>query len=142
MHGWATINAGLNLCSAILALAGFFWIRRGQVNRHRLFMLGAFLASAAFFISYVIYHSMVGATPFPGQGIWRPVYFFILISHTLLACGVVPLVLVSLFRALRQDFSRHRKIARWALPIWIYVSVTGVIIYVMLYHLFSASTKR
>jgi uncharacterized membrane protein YozB (DUF420 family) len=99
-------------------------------------MLGAVIASAAFFVSYAIYHAHAGATKFAGTGWVRPVYFAILISHTVLAAVIVPMALVTLVRALRGDFARHRAIARWTLPLWLYVSVTGVLIYLMLYHWF------
>ena len=101
-------------------------------------MIGAFVTSTLFLISYLVYHYHHGATRFPGQGIARVLYFAILSTHTILAAAIVPLVFITFSRALRRKFDRHRKIARWTLPIWLYVSVTGVIVYLMLYHLFRA----
>jgi putative membrane protein len=101
-------------------------------------MILAFCSSAIFLISYVIYHARVGSVHFQGQGWIRPVYFSLLGTHTVLAAAIVPLALITLTRALREQFDRHRRIARWTLPIWLYVSVTGVVIYFMLYHLYAA----
>jgi putative membrane protein len=112
-------------------------IRRRKIQAHRTFMISAFICSTAFLISYVIYHIRVGNVHFLGQGWIRPVYFTLLISHVLLAAAIVPLALITLSRALREKFDKHKRIARWTLPIWLYVSVTGVIIYVMLYHLYA-----
>jgi len=132
---WPTVNAALNLASAFLLLAGYRFIRRRAVNAHRACMLGAVTSSLLFLISYVIYHAIHGATPFPKSGVIRAFYFTILISHTVLALVILPMVLVTLTRALRGEYARHRQIARRTLPLWLYVSVTGVAIYVMLYHL-------
>jgi len=132
------INATLNGTSAVLIATGRVLIRRGQVAAHRAFMIAAVVCSSAFLVSYLWYHAHVGSVHFRGQGVARPVYFAILISHTLLAAVVVPLVIVTLVRGLRARFDRHRAIARWTYPIWLYVSVTGVVIYVMLYHLYAA----
>lgn len=129
-----TLNAALNATSAVLLTAGFVFIRRRRIGAHKACMLSAFATSTLFLVSYLYYHWQVGATPFEGVGWTRPVYFAILISHTVLAAAVVPLVLVTLYRALRERFDRHRAIARWTLPIWLYVSVTGVVVYLMLYH--------
>ncbi len=129
-----TLNAALNATSAVLLALGFAFIRRGRWKVHRAFMLSAFATSTAFLVSYLYYHAQVGTTPFAGQGWVRPVYFTILLTHTVLAVAVVPLALVTLARALRARFDRHRRIARWALPLWLYVSVTGVVVYLMLYH--------
>ena len=131
-----TLNAILNATSAVCIVSGFLFIRRKRVNAHRACMITAVIASAFFLVSYLYYHAQVGSVPFQGQGWIRPVYFTILISHTVLAVVIVPLVLVTLTRALRGRFDRHRQIARWTLPIWLYVSVTGVIVYWMLYHLY------
>lgn len=130
-----TLNAALNATSALLVTTGYTFIRRGRVRAHKACMIAAFATSTAFLASYLYYHAQVGATSFGGQGWIRPVYFTILISHTFLAATVVPLVLVTLYRAVRERFERHRAIARWTLPIWLYVSVTGVVVYLMLYHL-------
>ena len=134
------INATLNGASAVLIATGRGLIRRGNVAAHRAFMIAAVVCSTAFLACYVWYHVHMGmgSVRFQGQGIARPVYFAILISHTLLAVVVVPLVIITLVRALRARFDRHRAIARWTYPIWLYVSVTGVVIYVMLYHLYAA----
>lgn len=128
-----SLNAGLNATSAFLIILGFVLIKQGAWTGHALCMCSALATSTLFLISYLIYHAFHGATPFPGQGWIRPVYFTILISHTLLAVAIVPLVLVTLIRALKSQFARHVKIARWTFPLWLYVSVTGVVIYWMLY---------
>src|SRR5216683_770048 len=129
------LNALLNTTSAILLLAGFRFIRRGRIRAHRNCQLTALFSSTFFLASYLTYHYFHGATRFPGQGIARPIYFIILITHTILAVVIVPLIFVTLYRAVRLDFIRHKKIARWTLPLWLYVSVTGVIVYLMLYRL-------
>lgn len=131
-----TLNAALNLISAVSSIAGYISIRRGNASTHKACMLTAFIASTLFFISYTVYHANVGATKFSGTGLVRLIYFAILISHTVLAALVVPMVIVTLFRAFKGDFSRHKAIARWTFPLWLYVSLTGVIIYLMLYHFF------
>jgi putative membrane protein len=130
-----TLNAALNSLSAVFLLAGFLLIKSGNRNAHRACMLTAFACSILFLISYLIYHYHVGSVPFKGQGWIRPVYFTILLTHTILAVTVVPLALVTLRRAWREKFAAHRRIARWTFPIWMYVSVTGVIVYWMLYWL-------
>lgn len=129
-------NALLNATSGVLLLLGYGFIRRKQISRHRACMIAACGCSVAFLISYVIYHAQVGSVRFQGQGWIRPVYFTILLTHTVLAAAIVPLALVTLRRGLRLDVARHRAIARWTLPLWLYVSVTGVVIYFMLYHLY------
>jgi uncharacterized membrane protein YozB (DUF420 family) len=131
------VNALLNATSAVLIAIGITLVRRGHPHAHKRVMLAAVVTSALFLISYLTYHAHVGNVRFTGQGWPRPVYFAILISHTILAAAVVPLVIVTLARALRGGFDRHRKAARWTYPVWIYVSVTGVVIYLMLYHLFT-----
>lgn len=129
-------NAVLNGASATLLLAGRMLIHRGRMAAHRACMIAAVVTSTLFLTSYLYYHAHVGSVRFPGQGWARPVYFSILISHTLLAAAVPPLVLITLWRGLSARFDRHRRIARWTYPVWMYVSVTGVVIYVMLYQLF------
>jgi uncharacterized membrane protein YozB (DUF420 family) len=129
------LNAVLNGTSALLLVTGYFFIRQGIIRLHRACMLGALAASCFFLISYLIYHAQVGSVRFRGEGWVRSVYFVVLISHTVLATTVVPLAIITLRRALKERFDRHRRIARWTLPIWLYVSVTGVIVYFMLYHL-------
>lgn len=133
--GW---NAALNGLSAVLLSAGYAMIRRARVLAHQCCMVSAFLCSTAFLVSYVAYHARVGSVAFRGQGWIRPVYFALLASHTVLAVAIVPLALITLSRALREQFDRHRRIARWTLPLWLYVSVTGVAIYFLLYHLYAA----
>ena len=128
------LNATLNGIAALFLAAGYFFIRRRQIGAHRACMLSACTASALFLVSYVIYHANAGSKPFPGTGPIRTVYFVILATHVVLAAAIVPMALVTLTRALREHFDRHKRIARWTLPIWLYVSVTGVVIYVMLYH--------
>ncbi len=130
------VNAVLNATSAVLLASGYGFIRRRQITAHKRCMVAACATSALFLLSYLTYHYHVGSMPFRGQGWIRLLYFTILISHTILAAAIVPLALTTLFRAWKADFSKHVRIARWTLPIWLYVSVTGVIIYVMLYQLF------
>jgi putative membrane protein len=132
------INATLNGSSAVLLVSARTMIKRGRMAVHRALMLAAVGTSTLFLISYLYYHAHVGNVHFQGHGWSRPVYFSILISHTILATVIVPLVIITLSRGLRQRFDRHRAIARWTYPLWLYVSVTGVIIYVMLFHLFRA----
>ena len=129
------LNASLNATSAVLLMSGYAFIRRGYVRRHRAAMISACIVSALFLTSYVIYHANIGSKPFPGQGPIRLVYFTILLTHVLLAIAVPPLALITLSRGLRARFDRHVAIARWTFPIWMYVSVTGVIVYLMLYHM-------
>ncbi len=130
------LNAVLNTTSALLLLAGFRFIRLGRIQAHRNCQVTAVLTSALFLISYLTYHYYHGATRFAGQGLVRPLYFTILITHTILAVVIVPLIVVTLYRAARGDFVRHRRLARWTLPLWLYVSVTGVIVYLMLYQIY------
>lgn len=130
------LNAALNATSFLLLVAAFLQIRRGNVGAHRALMLSALAVSSLFLISYVTYHAQYGSVRFQGQGAVRAVYFVILITHVILAIVIVPLVAVTLKRALGGDFPRHRRIARWTYPLWLYVSVTGVVVYFMLYHLF------
>jgi putative membrane protein len=132
------INATLNGTSAVLLVIGHRFIKRGRMAPHRVLMLTALVTSTLFLISYVYYHAHVGSVHFQGQGWSRPVYFSILISHSILAAVSVPMVIITVSRALRERFDRHRAIARWTYPVWLYVSVTGVVIYFMLYHLFAA----
>ena len=132
------LNAVLNGTSAVLISAGYLLIRRRKVAAHKACMVSAFCASTLFLISYLTYHYHVGSVAFRGTGAIRAVYFTILISHTSLAVLIVPLALLTLSRALRAQFPRHVRIARWTLPLWLYVSVTGVVVYVMLYQIFPA----
>ena len=135
---YPVINASLNGTSAVLLVAAHSFIKRGQMAVHRALMLAAVATSSLFLISYLYYHWHVGSVRFQGHGLSRPVYFTILISHTILAATIVPLVVITLSRALRERFDAHRAIARWTYPLWLYVSVTGVVIYFMLYRLFAA----
>lgn len=127
------LNATLNFISLLLLLGGFWAIRGKRIRVHRAFMLSAVGTSILFLTSYLIYHFEVGSVPFRGQGIWRPLYFTILITHVVLAASLVPLVIITVLRALKGQVERHRRIARWTLPIWLYVSTTGVVIYMMVY---------
>jgi putative membrane protein len=132
----AALNATLNGTSAILLAGGYAAIRQGKIAAHKRFMISAFVVSCAFLISYLIYHYRVGHVAFQGQGWIRPVYFILLTSHTILAIVIVPMILITLRRALTERFDKHRTIARWTLPFWFYVCVTGVIVYWMVYQLY------
>ena len=132
----APVNASLNFASAVLLTVGYWAIRNRRIPLHRVCMIAAFSVSVVFLVCYVIYHATVGSVRFPGQGWVRPVYFLILITHITLAAATPVLAIMTLVRALRGQFERHRAIARWTWPIWMYVSVTGVIVYVMLYQLY------
>lgn len=133
VHDLPALNATLNALSGALLVAGYFLIRAGQRELHRRVMIGAFATSTVFLGSYLIYHAQVGSVPFTRQGFVRPLYFSILITHVFLAAAVLPLALITLSRGLKARFRQHRAIARWTLPIWLYVSVTGVLVYVLLY---------
>jgi uncharacterized membrane protein YozB (DUF420 family) len=133
------LNAFLNGTSAVLLFSGYLSIRKGNIAAHRICQVSALVVSILFLASYVTYHFNHGTTRFAGQGLARPLYFTILTTHTILAVVIVPLVIVTFFRALRADFVRHRKIARITLPLWLYVSVTGVIVYLMLYQIYPTS---
>ncbi len=137
MFSHAALNATLNGTSAILLAAGYAAIRNGKMALHKKFMLSAFAVSTVFLISYLIYHYQVGHVRFQGQGWIRPVYFALLISHTILAVVIVPLILITLRRAWLEKFDKHRIIARWTFPLWMYVSVTGVIVYLLLYQIYA-----
>jgi len=134
-----TLNAVLNGTSGILIGAGLYFIRKRRVEAHKRLMIAAFITSTLFLISYLYYHLVLraGVTHFQGEGVSRPIYFSILISHTVLAAVVVPFILVTLYRALKGRFARHKAIAPYTWAIWMYVSVTGVVIYVMLYKVFA-----
>jgi uncharacterized membrane protein YozB (DUF420 family) len=127
------VNATLNAFSGVLLLIGYVLIRNGKIEQHRRCMIAAFATSSLFLACYLVYHAKVGSVPFTRQGFVRPVYFTILITHVLLAAAVLPLAIVTLSRGLQLRFRQHRAIARWTLPIWLYVSVTGVLVYVLLY---------
>jgi len=131
------INATLNGCSAVMLVTGRALIARKKIAAHRTVMLTALVTSSLFLISYLYYHAHVGSVHFRGPGWSRPVYFSILISHTILAAAIVPMVIVTLRHALQSRFEQHRSLARWTFPLWLYVSVTGVVIYAMLYQVFN-----
>ena len=131
------LNGTLNGISFILLTAGYAFIRMGRKEAHKRCMLGALAASVLFLVSYVIYHYNAGSRPFTGQGLIRYVYFFILGTHVVLAVAIVPPVIMTARRALKGDFERHKRIARWTWPLWIYVSATGLLVYFFLYHLYA-----
>lgn len=135
LHDLPTLNAILNSIAAALIVTGYCLIRARRIEAHRKVMLAAFTTSTLFLISYLVYHAQVGSVHFRGTGAIRTVYFTILITHTILAAVVAPMVIVTLFRGLKGRYEKHRKLARITLPVWLYVSVTGVIVYAMLYHL-------
>jgi uncharacterized membrane protein YozB (DUF420 family) len=129
------LNALLNAIAGVLLLRGWILIRQHRWQQHRRYMIAAFVTSALFLTSYVVYHAQAGSRPFPGTGLARTIYFSILVPHVVLAAAVLPLALITLGRGLRRDDQRHRRIARWTFPIWLFVSVSGVIVYVMLYQI-------
>jgi uncharacterized membrane protein YozB (DUF420 family) len=126
-----TLSAALNAAAAVLLACGYRAIRRGDRETHKRFMVGALAASTLFLANYLVYHARVGSVPYDGPG--RPLYLVLLVSHVVLAAAIVPLVALTVVRAARGQFERHRRIARWTLPVWMYVSVTGVVIYLVLY---------
>ena len=130
------LNATLNGLASIFLITGYVLIRRGRVDLHKRCMLAALTTSAVFLVSYLVYHFNAGSRPFPGQGLIRGVYLAILITHVFLAAAILPLALITAARGLKGQFDRHVRIARWTFPIWLYVSVTGVVIYLMLYQMF------
>ena len=127
------LNATLNATASVLLVAGYIMIRRGERAKHRACMIAALVVTTMFLTSYVIYHLQVGSVPFQGEGWIRSIYFAVLVPHVILAIAIVPLVIMTVSRALSARFDKHRRIARWTLPLWLYVSVTGVIVYLMLY---------
>jgi uncharacterized membrane protein YozB (DUF420 family) len=130
----ATVNAGLNATAAVLVATGFYFIKRKNIHAHKVCMISAMVVSALFLASYLTYHYNVGSVRFTRQGWIRNVYFPLLLTHTVLAAVVLPMVLRTAFLAFKNRFRDHMRIARWTFPIWVYVSVTGVVVYVMLYH--------
>ncbi len=130
------VQASLNVTAATLMSVGFYFIRHGNKSAHKLCMISALAISTLFFIFYLYYHSVVGNIPFAGQGMIRPIYFSVLITHVVLAAAIVPLVLITVSFVLRGKFHKHRRVARWTLPIWLYVSVTGVLIYLLAFHFY------
>ena len=133
VHDLPAVNAALNGIAGVLLVIGYILIRRRRIDAHRRTMIAAFVTSSLFLVCYVIYHAQVGSVRFTRQGIVRPIYFTILITHVTLAAAVLPLAIITLSRGLKARFDRHRAIARWTLPIWLYVSITGVLVYVLLY---------
>ena len=133
VHDLPAVNASLNALSGLLLICGYTLMRQRRIELHRKFMIAAFAASSLFLICYVIYHAQVGSVPFPRHGYVRLLYFTILITHIVLAATVPPLAIVTLTRGLKGRYPQHRRIARWTFPIWMYVSVTGVLVYVLLY---------
>jgi uncharacterized membrane protein YozB (DUF420 family) len=133
VHDLPAVNATLNALSGVLLLVGYTLMRRRRIDLHRAFMIAAFATSSLFLLCYLVYHAQVGSVPFPRQGFVRPLYFAILITHVTLAATVPPLAIVTLSRGLKGRYPQHRRIARWTFPIWMYVSVTGVLVYVLLY---------
>ena len=129
------VNASLNAISTVLLLTGYAFIRRGERQKHKACMIAALVTSTLFLTSYVIYHAQVGSVPFKGTGWIRTVYFAVLIPHVILAAAIVPPILITASRGLSAKYDKHRRIARWTLPLWLYVSITGVIVYLMLYQL-------
>lgn len=141
IHDLPAVNATLNGMAAILLVTGWFFIRTKNIRAHKTCMISAFVMSALFLTCYLTYHTYrvsttgQGSTPFPGTGIWKTIYFLVLIPHIILAVVMLPMILRTFYLAIRQDFVRHRRLARITLPIWVYVSVTGVLVYVMLYQI-------
>jgi len=133
VHLLPAVNATLNAISAVLLAAGYTFIRARRIEQHRRCMIAAFATSTLFLVCYVVYHAQVGSVRFTRQGLVRPIYFTILITHVTLAAAVLPLAILTLSRGLRARYPQHVRIARWTLPIWLYVSVTGVLVYVLLY---------
>lgn len=133
VHDLPAVNATLNASSGVLLLIGYVLIRARRIEQHRKCMIAAFITSALFLVCYVVYHAQVGSVGFTRQGFVRPLYFSILITHVTLAAVVLPMAIVTLSRGLKRRYPQHRRIARWTFPIWMYVSVTGVLVYVLLY---------
>jgi uncharacterized membrane protein YozB (DUF420 family) len=142
MFSHAALNASLNGASAVLLAGGYAAIRSGKIAVHKAFMISAFAVSSVFLASYLVYHYRVGHVAFEGQGWIRLVYFVLLTTHTILAIVIVPMILVTLRRAWLERFDRHRIIARWTLPLWFYVSVTGVIVYLLVYQIYAAKAAQ
>ena len=132
----AHVNAALNLTSAILLISGWLLIKRKRIAQHRRVMIAAVVTSALFFTSYITYHANIGSKPFAGTGVIRTIYFAILVPHVLLAALTLPFIIVTFIRGLKRDDARHRRLARKTMPVWLFVSVSGVVVYLMLYHLY------
>ncbi len=134
------VQASLNVTAATFMSVGYYFIRNGNRSAHKVCMISALAVSTLFFVLYLYYHSVVGNIPFAGQGMIRPIYFSILITHVILAAAIVPLVITTVSFAIRGKFEKHRKVARWTLPIWLYVSVTGVLIYLLAFQIYPPVT--
>jgi uncharacterized membrane protein YozB (DUF420 family) len=128
------VNAALNATASVLLVTGWRLIKQRRIDQHRACMIAAVAASALFLTSYVVYHANAGSKPFPGTGLVRGIYFAILIPHVALAATTLPIILITFSRGLRRDDARHRRIARWTMPLWLFVSASGVVVYLMLYH--------
>lgn len=135
VSGLPTLNAVLNGCSLILLVVGYVYIKRGDRTNHKRFMLSALVSSALFLTSYLIYHAQAGSTPYPYHDWTRPVYFVVLVPHVILAAVMVPFILAAVYFAWKQNFVKHTRITRWLWPVWVFVSLSGIIVYLMLYHL-------
>ena len=133
VHDLPAVNASLNAVSGVLLIGGYTLMRLRRIDLHRKVMIAAFATSSLFLVCYVVYHAQVGSVPFPRQGLVRSIYFTILITHVILAATVPPLAIITMTRGLQGRYPQHRRIARWTFPIWLYVSVTGVLVYVLLY---------
>jgi putative membrane protein len=133
VHDLPAVNATLNALSGVLLVIAYGLIRARRIEQHRKVMIAAFVTSSLFLVCYVVYHAQVGSVRFTRQGFVRPVYFTILVTHVVLAAAVLPMAIVTLSRGLKQRYAQHRRIARWTFPIWLYVSITGVLVYVLLY---------
>jgi len=133
------LQAGLNILAALLLTSGYFFIRKQNRLAHRRCMVSALFVSSLFTVSYLYYHSQVGNVAFAGEGLIRPVYFTLLTSHIFLAALIIPMVLTTVWRIFQKQTERHRRLARWTLPVWLYVSVTGIMIYVMAFHLYPSA---
>ena len=133
IHSLPAVNATLNAISGVLLIVAYALIRTRRIEQHRRVMIAAFATSSLFLVCYLVYHAQVGSVPFTRQGFVRPLYFTILVTHVTLAAAVLPLAIVTLSRGLKARYAQHRRIARWTFPIWLYVSVTGVLVYVLLY---------
>jgi putative membrane protein len=133
IHSLPAVNATLNAISGVLLIVAYALIRARRIEQHRRVMIAAFATSSLFLLCYLVYHAQVGSVPFTRQGFVRPLYFTILVTHVTLAASVLPLAIVTLSRGLKARYAQHRRIARWTFPIWLYVSVTGVLVYVLLY---------
>ncbi|HEX5069994.1 MAG TPA: DUF420 domain-containing protein [Vicinamibacterales bacterium] len=132
----AHVNAALNFTSAVLLISGWILIKRKRIKQHRRVMIAAVVTSALFFTSYITYHANIGSKPFGGTGVMRTIYFAILIPHVTLAALTLPFIIVTFLRGLRRDDAKHRRLARKTIPVWLFVSVSGVVVYLMLYHLY------